>query len=34
MYLDLLVETSPQRLVVYCGSGVTACHTLGDSAEP
>ncbi len=28
MYLDLLGETPPQRLVVHCGSGVTACHTL------
>jgi thiosulfate/3-mercaptopyruvate sulfurtransferase len=28
MYLDLLAGTSPQCLVVYCGSGVTACHTL------
>jgi thiosulfate/3-mercaptopyruvate sulfurtransferase len=28
MYLELLAGTSPQRLVVYCGSGVTACHTL------
>ncbi len=28
MYLQLLGETDPQRLVVHCGSGVTACHTL------
>jgi thiosulfate/3-mercaptopyruvate sulfurtransferase len=28
MYLDLLGDTRPERLVVHCGSGVTACHTL------
>lgn len=28
MYLDLLAGTPPERLVVHCGSGVTACHTL------
>jgi thiosulfate/3-mercaptopyruvate sulfurtransferase len=28
MYLTLLDGTSPARLVVHCGSGVTACHTL------
>ena len=27
-YLDLLGGTPPERLVVHCGSGVTACHTL------
>jgi thiosulfate/3-mercaptopyruvate sulfurtransferase len=27
-YLDLLGGTGPERLVVHCGSGVTACHTL------
>jgi thiosulfate/3-mercaptopyruvate sulfurtransferase len=27
-YLALLDGTSPARLVVHCGSGVTACHTL------
>jgi thiosulfate/3-mercaptopyruvate sulfurtransferase len=27
-YLDLLAGTPPGRLVVHCGSGVTACHTL------
>jgi thiosulfate/3-mercaptopyruvate sulfurtransferase len=27
-YLDLLGATPPDRLVVHCGSGVTACHTL------
>ncbi len=27
-YLDLLGGTPPGRLVVHCGSGVTACHTL------
>lgn len=27
-YLDLLAGTRPDRLVVHCGSGVTACHTL------
>ena len=27
-YLALLVGTPPARLVVHCGSGVTACHTL------
>jgi len=28
MYLDLLGDTPPGNLVVHCGSGVTACHTL------
>ncbi len=28
MYLDLLGGTRPENLVVHCGSGVTACHTL------
>lgn len=27
-YLELLGGTPPGRLVVHCGSGVTACHTL------
>ncbi len=27
-YLDLLDGTPPERLIVHCGSGVTACHTL------
>mgnify|MGYP001019297255 CR=1 FL=1 len=27
-YLGLLAGTPPERLVVHCGSGVTACHTL------
>jgi thiosulfate/3-mercaptopyruvate sulfurtransferase len=27
-YLELLDGTPPERLVVHCGSGVTACHTL------
>ncbi len=27
-YRELLGETPPERLVVHCGSGVTACHTL------
>ncbi len=27
-YLRLLDGTPPERLVVHCGSGVTACHTL------
>jgi len=27
-YLTLLDQTPPARLVVHCGSGVTACHTL------
>jgi thiosulfate/3-mercaptopyruvate sulfurtransferase len=27
-YLQLLGGTPPDRLVVHCGSGVTACHTL------
>jgi thiosulfate/3-mercaptopyruvate sulfurtransferase len=27
-YLTLLDGTPPERLVVHCGSGVTACHTL------
>lgn len=28
MYQDLLGDLGPDRLVVHCGSGVTACHTL------
>jgi len=28
MYRELLAGTAPDRLVVHCGSGVTACHTL------
>lgn len=28
MYRDLLGDTPVERLVVHCGSGVTACHTL------
>jgi thiosulfate/3-mercaptopyruvate sulfurtransferase len=28
MYERLLGDVPPQRLVVHCGSGVTACHTL------
>jgi thiosulfate/3-mercaptopyruvate sulfurtransferase len=28
LYRDLLGELPPQRLIVHCGSGVTACHTL------
>lgn len=28
MYQELLGETPADRLVVHCGSGVTACHTL------
>ena len=28
MYGDLLGELKPDHLVVHCGSGVTACHTL------
>lgn len=27
-YLELLAGTPPEHLVVHCGSGVTACHTL------
>lgn len=27
-YLELLGGTRPENLVVHCGSGVTACHTL------
>jgi thiosulfate/3-mercaptopyruvate sulfurtransferase len=27
-YLDLLEGLPPERLIVHCGSGVTACHTL------
>jgi thiosulfate/3-mercaptopyruvate sulfurtransferase len=27
-YLELLAGTRPEHLVVHCGSGVTACHTL------
>lgn len=28
LYLRRLAGTPPERLVVHCGSGVTACHTL------
>lgn len=28
LYLGLLAGTRPDHLVVHCGSGVTACHTL------
>jgi thiosulfate/3-mercaptopyruvate sulfurtransferase len=28
MYEELLQGVPPERLVVHCGSGVTACHTL------
>lgn len=28
MYAERLAGTPPERLVVHCGSGVTACHTL------
>ena len=28
MYEALLGDTPPERLIVHCGSGVTACHTL------
>lgn len=28
MYEQLLGGTPPERLIVHCGSGVTACHTL------
>lgn len=28
VYLELLGGTPPERLVVHCGSGVTACHAL------
>ena len=28
IYLDFLAGSDPARLVVHCGSGVTACHTL------
>lgn len=28
MYTNFLGEIPPERLVVHCGSGVTACHTL------
>lgn len=28
MYEELLDGTAPENLVVHCGSGVTACHTL------
>jgi len=27
-YLELLSGTPPEHLIVHCGSGVTACHTL------
>jgi thiosulfate/3-mercaptopyruvate sulfurtransferase len=27
-FLELLGDTPPERLMVHCGSGVTACHTL------
>jgi thiosulfate/3-mercaptopyruvate sulfurtransferase len=28
LYQGLLAGTPPERLVVHCGSGITACHTL------
>ena len=28
MYEELLGDVPPERLIVHCGSGVTACHTL------
>jgi thiosulfate/3-mercaptopyruvate sulfurtransferase len=28
LYEGLLGETPADRLIVHCGSGVTACHTL------
>jgi thiosulfate/3-mercaptopyruvate sulfurtransferase len=28
LYLEFLAGTAPGHLVVHCGSGVTACHTL------
>jgi thiosulfate/3-mercaptopyruvate sulfurtransferase len=28
LYRELLAGTAPDHLVVHCGSGVTACHTL------
>lgn len=28
LYLDFLAGTDPAHLVVHCGSGITACHTL------
>jgi thiosulfate/3-mercaptopyruvate sulfurtransferase len=28
MYHDLLGTVPPERVIVHCGSGVTACHTL------
>jgi thiosulfate/3-mercaptopyruvate sulfurtransferase len=28
MYEELLGGVPPERLIVHCGSGVTACHTL------
>jgi len=28
MYQAFLAGTPPEHLVVHCGSGVTACHTL------
>ena len=28
MYEQLLGDVPPERLIVHCGSGVTACHTL------
>jgi thiosulfate/3-mercaptopyruvate sulfurtransferase len=27
-FLDVLAESEPARVVMYCGSGVTACHNL------
>ncbi|KFF15651.1 sulfurtransferase [Flavobacterium hydatis] len=27
-YLDILANTKPENVIVHCGSGVTACHTL------
>lgn len=28
MYEELMGDVPPERLIVHCGSGVTACHTL------
>jgi thiosulfate/3-mercaptopyruvate sulfurtransferase len=28
MYDELLGDVPPERVIVHCGSGVTACHTL------
>ncbi len=32
-YKEVLTNKDPQKVIVHCGSGVTACHTLLALAE-